>query len=201
MKYAAAVLAVLFVVAATPAELAPEVTSDGFHVDPTVSATDECVEGAVGDARADGSRMYIVVLAVEPDGGAAGFSAGMLALIDQEATVFVVAPQTVDYADSQAHWPVDELDDALAASKRVASDNDVVRTFVNRLVDGDAVCANSSTEGKSGWAYLVMLVIIVGGIVFFAGKSIANGMEKRRSVDAESDAEQHHKEPHDTGSA
>ncbi len=181
MKYAVAALALMFLVAATPAELASEVTSDGFHVDPTVSATDECVEGAVADARADGSNMYIVVLAVEPEGGASGFSSGLLELVDGEATVFVVAPRTVDLADSQGHWTAQELDDALAASRQVASDNDVVRTFVNTLVDGNALCANSSTAGKSGWAYLVMVVMIAGGIAFFAGKSIADARQKRRS--------------------
>jgi hypothetical protein len=181
MRYVAGALAIIFVVAATPADIAPEVTTDGFHVDPTVSATDECVEAAIQDARADGGSLYVVVLADEPEGGASEFSAGLLELVGQEATIFTVAPSSVDYADSQGFWTVDELDEALAASKQVASDNDVVRTFVNNLVGGDAVCANSSTEGKSGWAYIVMLVIIFGGIIYLATQSIVKSRRRRRT--------------------
>jgi hypothetical protein len=179
MRFVVAAFAVVFVVAATPAETAPDVATDGFHVDPTVSATDECVEAAVLDARADGGTLFVVVLAEEPAGGATAFAAGLLELVGDRATVFAVAPATVDYADSQEFWSVEELDQALAASKRVASDNDVVRTFVNNLTGGDAVCANSSTEGKSGWANLVMLVIIVGGVIFLVGRSVVTSRRKR----------------------
>ena len=181
MKHIAGALAIIFMVAATPVDIAPEVTTDGFHVDPTVSATDECVEAAVQDARADGGNLYIVVLADEPDGGATEFSAGLVALLAQGATVFTVAPQSVDYADSQGAWTVEELDQAVEASKRVASDNDVVRTFVNTLTGTDGVCANSSTEGKSGWAYLVMIVMIAGGIIYFATRSILTSRRLRRT--------------------
>jgi hypothetical protein len=179
MKFIVALLAVVFVIAATPTEIAPQVAVDGFHVDPTVSATDECVEAAVQDARSYGGNLYVVVLADEPDGGATAFSAGLLQLVGEDATVFTVAPSSVDYADSQEFWTVEALDQALAASKQVASDNDVVRTFVNNLTVGDEVCANSSTEGKSGWAYLVMFVIIGGGILFLTGRSIVNTRRKR----------------------
>jgi len=175
MRFVAAALAALFVIAATPQELSPDVIVDGFHVDPTVSATDECVEVAVQDARADGGNLFVVVLAVEPAGGATRFSADLLDEVGHDATVFVVAPATVDYADSQGHWSVEELDAALAASKRVASDNDVVRTFVNTLIDGDRLCSSSSTAGKSGWASVAMLAVIGGGVIYLAWRSILGG--------------------------
>lgn len=178
MRYVAVAFALFFVVAATPADFAPDVESDGFHVDPTVSATDECVEGAVADARAVGSDMYIIVVAIEPDGGATAFASGMLETLGREATVFTVAPRTVDYADSQGLWTAEELDAALAASKQVASDNDVVRTFVNQLTEGDGVCANSSTDGKSGWAYLVMFAMILGGLIYLIVRSMTRAMRK-----------------------
>ena len=179
MRYVAAAFAVFFVVAATPADFAPDVSSDGYHVDPTVSATDECVEGTVGDARAAGSDMYIIVLAIEPDGGATAFSSGMLETLDREATVFTVAPRTVDYASSEDVWTTEQLDTALAASKQVASDNDVVRTFVNELTDGDGVCSNASTEGKSGWAYVVMFAMIFGGLIYLIVRSMSRAMRKQ----------------------
>ena len=178
MRYVAVAFALFFVVAAGASDFTSEVTSDGFHVDPTVSATDECVEGAVADARSDGSDMYIIVLAIEPDGGATAFSSEMLQTLDREATVFTVAPRTVDYADSQGLWTAQELDAALAASKQVASDNDVVRTFVNELTDGDGVCANSSTDGKSGWAYLVMFAMILGGLIYLIFRSMTRALRK-----------------------
>ncbi|MCB1247632.1 MAG: hypothetical protein KDB69_10225, partial [Acidimicrobiia bacterium] len=154
----------------------PEVTADletvGYHVDAQVSATDACVAGAVSDARTAGGNLLVAVLADEPDGGASAFSAATLAEVGTPATVLVVAPSTVDYADDAGFWTQTELDEALDEAKHVASDNDVVRTFANTLVGTDTVCSNSSVDGKSGWAFIVMFVVIGGGIIYLVARSV-----------------------------
>ncbi|KAA3635265.1 MAG: hypothetical protein DWP92_11365, partial [Armatimonadetes bacterium] len=177
--YAIAVLAVLFVVAATPSDLVAEVAADGFHVDSGTSATDLCVSASVADARNAGGNLYIVVLVDEPSGGATTFSGGMLTALDTIGTVFTVAPETVGFEDNEGFWSADQLNHAVDESLTVASDNDVVRTFVNTLTGGNAKCSNQSTEGKSGWAWIVVFIIIIGGIGYLIWRSVRSGKQQQ----------------------
>ncbi|MCZ7531928.1 MAG: hypothetical protein M5U23_00715 [Acidimicrobiia bacterium] len=172
VKYVAALFAVLFVVAATPSDLVAEVATDGFHVDSGTSATDLCVSASVADARNSGGNLYVVVLVDEPSGGAKAFSGGMLTALDTTGTVFTVAPETVDYEENEGFWSTDQLNAAVDVSRTAASDNDVVRTFVNTLTGESGICSNQSIEGKSGWAWIVVFIIIIGGIGFLIWQSI-----------------------------
>ncbi len=179
VKYLAAVLAVLFVVAATPSDIVAEVAADGFYVDSGTSATDACVSASVADARNAGGNLYVVVLVDEPSGGATTFSGGMLTSLGTTGTVFTVAPETVGYEENEAFWSTDQLNAAVDESLTVASDNDVVRTFVNTLTGESGTCSNQSTEGKSGWAWIVVFIIIIGGIGFLIWRSARSGKQKR----------------------
>jgi hypothetical protein len=181
LRYVVAAAATVFVVAAGSTEIAGDLAASGYYVDSGVSATDVCVSESVDDARNSGGTLYVAVLADEPTGGAAQFSRDMLAALDGDGTVFIVAPKSLDYADSEEFWTADELDRALAEANTVASDNDVVRTFVNELAGLDGVCAGVSLDGRSGWAYLVMMVMIVVGVGYFAVASIARA-RRRGSV-------------------
>ncbi|MEZ5174831.1 MAG: hypothetical protein R2823_01310 [Acidimicrobiia bacterium] len=179
---ALALVALVFVVAATPSDLVDAVGSNGFHVDSGTSATDQCVSASVSDARNAGGNLYVVVLADEPSGGATTFSGGMLTELGTVGTVFTVAPETVGYEDNEGFWSGTQLDAAVAEALTVASDNDVVRTFVNTLTGEDAVCSNQSVEGKSGWAWLVVMIIVVAGIIFLVWRSVRHG-KKRTATD------------------
>lgn len=182
MKYLAAALAMLFLLAAAPAELADEIATTGYHVDRNASATNECVSGSVSDARNAGGNMYIVVLAEEPPGGATTFSEATLNELDVTGTVFTVSPESIGYRDTEGFWSVAEFDRALDEANTVASDNDVVRTFVNTLADDDAVCSTTDIAGKSSWGFIAFVVIVVGGIAFLIWRSSRSG--KRRKAAA-----------------
>ncbi len=177
----AGMLALVLATAATPADVVDDVAVNGYHVDSRTSATDECVSGAVADARNSGANLYIVVLVEEPNGGATTFSGALLTQLDTVGTVFTVAPETVGFEDNEGRWSADELNAAVDESLTVASDNDVVRTFVNTLTGLDSMCSNSSTEGKSGWAWMIVMVMIVGAVIFFIVRSVRQSASKGRS--------------------
>ena len=131
VKYLAVGLAIVFSVAATPAEVAPVAEAQGFFVEPGADATDEGVGRAVSDARSAGSLFYAVVLADEPAAGATTFADGVLDELPRtEGTVLVVAPETVGWASNNDIWTTDELNDALDASLDGGSSEDVVVVFV-----------------------------------------------------------------------
>jgi len=190
------VLGLVFAMAVTPNDLVSEVAVNGFHVDRGTSATDACVSGSVADARNAGSNFHLVVLAEEPSGGATTFSGGMLTALGVEGTVVTISPETVGYEENEGFWSSEELDAAVDASLTVASDNDVARTFVNTLTGQNVKCSNQSVDGKSGWAWIVVFIIIIGGIGFLiwntarsnkkrSGEELAKAKEPvQRQIDA-----------------
>jgi outer membrane murein-binding lipoprotein Lpp len=180
MKLFAAVLAVLFLLGATSTDVASDVATDGYHVDPNTSATNECVSASVSDARNAGANLSIVVLVEEPPGGATTFSETTLDALGTVGTVFTVAPESIGYRDTEEFWTVAQFNAALDEANSVASDNDVVRTFVNTLTGDDAVCSNVSTAGKSGWGFLVFVLIVAGGIVFLVWRSSRSNKERKK---------------------
>lgn len=172
------VLGLVFAMAVTPNDLVSEVAVNGFHVDAKTSATDACVSGSVADARNAGSNFYLVVLAEEPSGGATTFSGGMLTALGVDGTVLTIAPETVGYEENEGFWSPDELEAALDASLTVASDNDVARTFVNTLTGQNVKCSNQSVEGKSGWAWIVVFIIILGGVGFLIWNTVRSNRKR-----------------------
>ena len=179
MKHFAVATAILFVVAASASDIAETVATTGYHVDRNASATNECVSASVSDARNDGGNLSIVVLAEEPPGGATTFSEAVLSELDGIGTVFTVAPESIGYRDTEAFWSADQFDTALDEALTVASDNDVVRTFVNSLTGDDAVCSTTSIAGKSAWGFIVFVLIVVGGLGFLIWRSARSGRERR----------------------
>ena len=180
VKYVASVLAVLFVVAATPSDL----VCRGRHRRFPRGFGDlgnRSVRLGVGRPmpRNAGGNLYVVVLVDEPSGGATTFSGGMLTALDTIGTVFTVAPETVGYEENEGFWSADQLGAAVDESLTVASDNDVVRTFVNTLTGESGTCSNQSTEGKSGWAWIVVFIIIIGGVGFLIWRSVRSSKKNR----------------------
>lgn len=180
MKYLIAVVACILVVSAASNEIITDLETVGYHVDSGVSATDQCVSDAVADARESGGTLYIVVLVDEPVGGATAFASDTLVALGGQGTVFTVAPQSVDYASSDSVWTEEALDAALAEANTVASDNDVVRTFVNTLTGTTGLCANVSLRGRSGWGFLVMIVMIVAGAGYFTFRSLSASRRRKQ---------------------
>lgn len=182
MKYLVGLLSTLFVVAATPADLASGVSLDGYHVDSGTSATAACVAEAVAEAHSSGGNLSVVVLVDEPSGGAAAFAGAMLVELAVPGTVFIVAPETVAYEQNEDFWSVDEIEAAAAESQRVASDNDVVRTFVNTLIGGSGTCSSASVAGKSSWGPIAFVLMVVGGVMFLTWRTFFGRREQTQQA-------------------
>ncbi|MEX0863696.1 MAG: hypothetical protein WD269_02340 [Acidimicrobiia bacterium] len=163
----------LMVMAAAPQEVIPELEANGYYIEPGSGATESLISDAVFDGRADGGRLYIVVLAAEPPGGATTFADSVLDEME-EGYILTVAPESVGYAGDNSFWSADQMDRAVGASLDGSSDDDVVRLFIGELVpdpggEGTAPTpteAPGSTEGGGlGWIWLLLLV--GGGLLVF----------------------------------
>jgi hypothetical protein len=185
MKYLVALFSLVFVVAAAPSDIASEVATTGFHVDSGTSATEICVSESVADARFSGGNLSIIVLVDEPAGGATAFAGALLAELDVFGTVLVVAPDTVGYEEDESFWSTEDLDAAVAKSLTVASDNDVVRTFVNTLTGGSGTCSSASVAGKSSWGPIAFFLIVIGGVGFLIWRSVRSARGRRAKQWAE----------------
>ncbi|HEX9763396.1 MAG TPA: hypothetical protein VGA97_09885, partial [Acidimicrobiia bacterium] len=53
----------MMLMAAAPQEVIPELEANGYYIEPGSGATESVISDAVFDGRADGGRLYIVVLA------------------------------------------------------------------------------------------------------------------------------------------
>jgi hypothetical protein len=162
----------LMVLAATPQEVVPELEANGYYIEPGSGATESVVSDAVFDGRADGGRLYIVILASEPPGGATTFADSVLDEME-EGYILTVAPETVGYAGDESSWSRDEMERAVEASLDGESDDDVVRLFIGELVPepgGEGTAPPPTTipgasAGGSGWVWLLLLV--GGGLLVF----------------------------------
>ncbi len=164
MKILLSLTAFVFVVAATPSQVAPIVASDGYFIEQGADATQEVVGNAVADARFAGGALSVVVLAEEPPAGATTFADAVLDdLTSGSGTVLVVAPESVGWSSSGDIWTNNQLDAALDASLDGSSSDDVVTIFVADLV------APPSSGGGSGTAIFFGFIVLIGGaFAFFA---------------------------------
>jgi hypothetical protein len=188
MKRFIALAATVFLLAATPQEALPGLETDGYYIEPGSNATEQVVSDAVFDGRADGGRLYVVVLADEPPSGAVTFSDSTLDLLE-DGYVLTVAPETVGWAGDGSFWTAEQMDAAVDESLTAGSDDAVVETFVETLVAQPAT-GGGGGEGQSGgggisigWVLLAAAVVI--GIWMLVsrrnrGKRIARSMEEVR---------------------
>ncbi len=169
--------------AATVDQVVPELESSGYYIEPGSSATEDVVSDAVSQARSDGGRLYLVVLAEEPPGGATTFSDSVL---DELGTGYVltVAPETVGYAGDGSYWSSEEMDAAIEASLEGSSDDQVVELFVSELTGGSVAPAPGGEEtdndggGGSGWVWLV----VIGGGILLIWALTRNNTRKRTEL-------------------
>jgi hypothetical protein len=191
MKRFLAIAATVLLLAATPQEVLPGLEADGFYIEPGSNATEQVVGDAVFEGRADGGRLYIVVLADEPPSGAITFSDSVLDLIGG-GYVLTVGPETVGWAGDGSIWSADEMDAAVDASLSAGgSDDAVVSTFIESLIaqpttGGDGGDGQSGGGGISiGWVVLAAAVIIGIWMVMSRrtrGKRIAESMEEVKAL-------------------
>jgi hypothetical protein len=191
MKRYFALVATVFLLAATPQEALPGLEADGFYIESGSNATEQVVADAVFEGRADGGRLYIVVLAEEPPSGAVTFSDSTLDLL-AGGYVLTVAPETVGWAGDGSFWSAEEMDTAVDASLSAgASDDAVVSTFIGTLVDqpsagGGGDEGQSSGGGISIWWIVLAAAVIIGIWMAMSrrtrGKRIAESMEEVKAL-------------------
>lgn len=190
MKRFIALSATVFLLAATPQEALPGLEADGYYIEPGSNATEQVVSDAVFDGRADGGRLYVVVLAEEPPSGAVTFSDSTLDLLE-EGYVLAVAPETVGWAGDGSFWTAEQMDAAVDASLTASSDDAVVEAFIETLVAQPATGGGGGEDQSSGggisigWVLLAAAVVI--GIWMLVsrrnrGKRIARSMEEVRAM-------------------
>jgi len=174
MKYILAAMAMLFVVAATPAEVGPIATANGYYIQDGADATPRVLGDAVADARFAGGELSVIVLSTEPPSGATTFADAILDQYGQKTgTILVVAPQTVGWASQGDIWTDGQLDTALTSSLVGDTSDDVVRLFVQGLTSKDA--AGSGGGGFGIWWFFGIIGVAIGAFMLFA-KRAANKM-------------------------
>jgi len=175
-------LAALVLIAATPGEALPGLEADGYFIEPGSDATEQVVSDAVFEGRADGGRLYIVVLAEEPPGGAPTFSDSTLDLLDGDGYVVTVAPQTVGFAGGGTSWTVDEMNSAVDAALDGGSDDEVVEIFIATLVDQPAGGGSGGDDsGSSGGGIPWTWILLLGGGGFLLWWYFTNRSREMRS--------------------
>lgn len=190
MKRLIALAAAVILLAATPQEALPGLEADGYYIEPGSNATEQVVGDAVFEGRADGGRLYIVVLADEPPSGAVTFSDSTLDLLG-DGYVLVVAPETVGWAGDGSFWTAEQMDTAVDASLTAGSDDAVVETFIETLVaapatgGGDGGGQSSGGGISIGWVLLVAAAIIGVWMLLSRrsrGKRLAKSMEEVKTL-------------------
>lgn len=162
MKRLLTALALLTLVAATPQQALPGLEAEGYYIEPGSDAGAEVVSDAVFEGRSDGGRLYIVVLAEEPPGGAPTFSDSTLDLLEGDGYVVTVAPETLGFAGDGTFWTVDEMNAALDAALTAGSDEEVVQIFIDSLTGqavGDGEGGEEPGAGSAGlpWGWILLI--------------------------------------------
>ncbi|HUG32819.1 MAG TPA: hypothetical protein VMM14_08000, partial [Acidimicrobiia bacterium] len=173
------VAASFLLIAASPGDVVAELEDEGYYIERGSSATEQVASDAVFEARADGGRLYLVVLADEPAGGAPTFSDSVLDRLGN-GYVVTVAPETVGFAGDGSFWTAEEMDVAINAALSGSSDDQVIELFVAELTetavptpgDGD----DAVGTGNSGWIW--MLLVGIGAAVVAV---MWNSRSKRRA--------------------
>ena len=155
------VAASFLLIAATPGDVVRDLEDDGYYIEPGSSATEQVASDAVFEARADGGRLYLVVLADEPAGGAPTFSDSVLDRLGN-GYVVTVAPETVGFAGDGSFWTTEEMDVAIDASLSASSDDQVIEIIVAELTDTAVPTPDDGEDagtGSSGWIWMLLLGI------------------------------------------
>lgn len=189
MKFLLALTAAVTLFAATPEEAIAPLEADGYFIEAGSSASEEVVSDAVFEGRAAGGRLYLVVLAEEPPGGATTFSDSVLDRLG-DGYVVTVAPETVGFAGDGSFWSADEMNEAVDASLGGGSDDEVVALFA-RTLTGEPVGGNDVETPASGGGISILWILLIGGAavviwIFFSrrnqGKASAERLDEVRRV-------------------
>jgi hypothetical protein len=161
--------------AATPSEVADQVSLTGFYLDGNVSISAGDASAIVSTARNGGSRFYLVVLDSDPAGGNTVFAENVLdALGLDSGTVLVLSPENVGWITIDDGF----VDSDLSAAGEYANeqggddaryaDNFVFSLFGEHALTGTASSSSgTSSGGGSGLIWFLAIVVVVGLLLFW----------------------------------
>jgi len=175
-------VASLFLVAATPDQVVPELEDNGYYIEAGSTASEAVVSDAVFEGRADGGRLYLVVLSEEPAGGATTYSDSVLDRLGS-GYVVTIAPETVGFTGDGTAWSVEEMNTAIDASLDGGSDDQVVELFISELTGAGIVPSPGGEEpadGGGGFGWIWLVVIAGGALLIFS--AMRNSSKKRAEV-------------------
>jgi hypothetical protein len=161
MKRLLVAVAALVLIAATPEDVLPGLEANGYYIESGSTATEQVVSDAVFEGRSDGGRLYIVVLADEPPGGATTFSDSTLDLLDSDGYVVTVGPETVGFAGDGSFWTAGEMNAAIDASLDGSTDDEVIQIFVGALTD--VTPGGGEAPASSGGGISIVWILVIGG--------------------------------------
>lgn len=178
----------ILLMAATPGEIARQLESDGYYIEPGAPVSEDVVSDAVFEGRSQGGRLYLVVLSEEPPGGATTFSD---AVLDElvEGYVVTVAPETVGFAGDGSFWSSDQMNSAIDASLDGDSDDQVVELFISGLTgtsDTPSPDDEQPASDGSGTSFWVWVVLAGAGLLVYLA---IRGSSRRQSERASSELE------------
>lgn len=158
--------AALLLIAATPDDVVPSLQANGYYIESGSNATEQVVSEAVFNGRSAGGRLYIVVLAEEPPGGATTFADSTVDLL-VDGYVLVVAPETVGYSGEGTAWTADEMNAAVDASLGGGSDDEVVDLFVLSLTQEPTPQPTEQppVDAPSGGGISILWLVVIGVVV------------------------------------
>jgi len=177
--------AALLLIAATPDDVVPSLQANGYYIESGSNATEQVVSEAVFNGRSAGGRLYIVVLADEPPGGATTFADSTLDLL-VDGYVLVVAPETVGYSGDGTAWTADEMNAAVDASLGGGSDDEVVDLFVLSLTrettpqPTEQPPVDAPSGGGISILWLVVIGVVVVGVFVYASNRGKTRREESR---------------------
>ena len=162
--------------AADPVDVADEVDPRGYYIEPGSGVDFEAMEALVARLTNSETRFYFVALADDPTEGADEFAEGVLALLDEGATVVVISPGEIgarsdDFSSSQLGRAADE---AVGDADRTFESD--FRVFAESLIGVPAGATATTSGGSSGTSsggggggVFIFLAVVVGviGLVFF----------------------------------
>jgi hypothetical protein len=195
--------------AQTPDEVADEVRTSGYYIEPGLDADAGRISNAVRTAANEGLRFFVVLLDEDPPGGAVTFAAAVLDHFE-EGTVLVLSAsdEGIDSFDFAADATSAALDAGFAASQTAPlgqGDEAFVEAVVEVLTGVPVTAAPSETattgevgatgsEAAAGGSKtgLIILVVVVAALILLvvwavrrqrksADKSQARAVEEART--------------------
>ena len=169
-------------------EVARVVFDDGYYVEQGSNASESRISELVGEARGQGSRLMLVALSEEPNGGATTFAGAVFDRLGIDGLVVVVAPDSVGFEGEGDIFTAAEVNAALdAALDAGGNDTTLFTNFVHSLpglaVVGTGTTAASGSGGGGGGGGFFLFLLIAAAVVLLVVWFVRRSKKSRKPRD------------------